>query len=849
MHVLRYDRPAREWTEALPIGNGFQGAMLFGGTAAERVQVNDGTAWSGSPMSEHLPPIVSAQDARAALAEARAAIAAARPVEADAQVRRLQHRYSQAFLPFADLEVGVTPAGARRWHRSAEDYERCLDLDSAVHRVRYTRDGIGVRQEAFASSPDRVIVHRLRTDAPVDVTVALTSPLRTLSWFGPGGIDAQNASPLELGLLLQLPSDVAPPHENSADPISWDPAPGASLRGAVTVGLLHDGTAPAPQQLSSATLILRSVTELDIVIGTATTFTGVGLAPDGDAHTASARASAAVRGAFARGLDVVRRRQTADHQALYRRVSWQPTAGEGDANAEARPLDERLAAANAAGGHPLRHDHRLAPLLFHYGRYLLICCSRRGGTAANLQGIWNQELRPPWSSSYTTNINLQMNYWGADVANLPETLPPLLDLISALSRTGRESARQLYAARGWVAHHNTDIWAYSRPVGFGRADPRWAFWPFAGPWLVRHLHEHLAFGARSVSDPEAFARDVVWPITRSAAEFLLDWLIDMGDGTLGTAPSTSPENTYLTPDGAVAASRSSTLDLSLARELLGSLLSLAGRLGYEDEVTARARETIGHIPGPSLGRDAAIREWLDDPVAEDPRHRHQSHLYPLYPGTESLSPELLAGAARSLDLRCDESTGWSLVWRIALRARLGQPDAVGRLLALLFRDMATDRGEWSGGLYPNFFAAHPPFQIDANLGYVAAVAECFVQSHDGRISLLPAVPEQFAAGTMTGLIARPGVQVDLRWGSAVRGERRPLLSARLTPLTPESRRAYHIVYGAATCTVDLAAGPVVLAAGPSGALRRLRGALPLDEDGTQQGNDVGRRTPLGHRTQ
>ncbi|WP_052433352.1 glycoside hydrolase family 95 protein [Streptacidiphilus carbonis] len=836
MHVLRYDRPAREWTEALPIGNGFQGAMLFGGTAAERLQINDGTAWSGSPASEHLAPVVRAGDARAALAEARVALAAGRPAEAETQVRRLQHRYSQAFLPFADLELRITPAGASRWHRAAENYERCLDLDSALHRVRFTRDGITVRQDAFASSPDRVVVHRLRTDAPMDITVTLTSPLRTLSWFGPGGVDAASASPLELGLLLQLPSDVAPPHENTADPISWDPTPGASLRGAVTLGLRHDGAAPAPQQLSSATLILHAVTECDIVIGTATTFAGIGRAPEGDAHTASSHASAAVRGAFARGLDDVRRRQVADHQALYRRVRWQTTSEEADANAEVQPLDARLTAANGTGSHPLAHDHRLAPLLFHYGRYLLISCSRRGGTAANLQGIWNQELRPPWNSNYTTNINLQMNYWGADVANLPETLPPLVDLITALSRTGRETARRLYGARGWVAHHNTDIWAYSQPVGFGHADPRWAFWPLAGPWLVRHLQEHLSFGARSASSPEAFARDVIWPITRSAVEFSLDWLIELDDGTVGTAPSTSPENTYLAPGGAadgeaIAVSRSSALDVSLARELFGSLIQLADEHGYEDEVTARARKTIERIPGPSLGRDGTIREWLDDPVSEDPRHRHQSHLYPLYPGAGGLSPELLGGAARSLDLRGDESTGWSLVWRIALRARLGQQDAVERLLALLFRDMATVRGEWSGGLYPNLFAAHPPFQIDANLGYPAAIAECFVQSHDGRISLLPAVPEQFAAGTMKGLVARPGVQVDVRWGPAVPGERRELVSVRLSPLTSASRGTHRVVYGAATCVVDLTDGPVMLAAGPSDTLRRLRGAFPLDEEG------------------
>ena len=808
MHVLRYDRPAREWTEALPIGNGFQGAMVFGGTAAERFQINDGSAWSGGPGAESLPPVVDALRAREAVAAARAALTEGRHVEADAQVKKLQHRYSQTFLPFADLEIGITPAGARRWHRPVEDYERCLELDSALHRVSYIRDGITVRHEAFASYPDRVLIHRIRTDAPVDVTVTLTSPLRTLSWFGPGGIDETNRLPLELGLLLQLPSDVAPPHEEGvSEPIAWSTDPGASLRGAVTLGLRHDGVAPAQQRLSSATLTLRAVTELDTVIGTATTFTGAGREPQGDAHTAAAHATKTVRTALARGIDEIRRRQAADHQSLYRRVRWQPAeTQEPDTGIEQCPLDERLSAANSSGNHPLARDHLLAPLLFHYGRYLLISCSRRGGTAANLQGIWNQELRPPWSSNYTTNINLQMNYWGADSANLPEALPPLFDLIVALSRSGRETARRLYGAHGWVAHHNTDIWAYSQPVGIGQADPKWAFWPFAGVWLVRHLHDHLSFGARSVADADAFARDVVLPVTRAAAEFVLDWLVETDDGMLGTAPSTSPENSFFTADGEGAAvSRSSALDLCLARELLSSLLRLADDLGHEDEVTALARKLLDRIPGPMLGRDGTIREWIDDPVAEDPQHRHQSHLYPVHPGAESLSPELRAAAARSLDLRGDESTGWSLVWRIALRARLGQAEKVDRLLGLLFRDMATDRGAWSGGLYPNLFAAHPPFQIDANLGFVAAVAECLLQSHDRTIVLLPAISEHFAAGSITGLVARPGLQVDLTWD-----ERQELTSVRLTPLTPASQGTHTLVYRDAACMVELGDASVEL---------------------------------------
>jgi alpha-L-fucosidase 2 len=655
VHVLRYAQPAREWIEALPIGNGLQGAMLFGGIDAERIQINEGTAWSGSTRSERLPPVVPAEQAADAVARARAALRRGDHSEADAQVRRLQHRYSQTFVPFADLEVRLKPAGRGAWAGPARRYARTLDLDAALHTVRYHRDGIAVAQTAFASWPDRVLVHRVRTDRPVDVSLVLSSPLRTLSWFAPGGVDHGSEVLMELGLLLQLPSDVAPPHEDVAEPITWDSREGAALRGAAVVGVRHDGRAAPGRE--SASVDLHAVTEVDIVIATATTFRGLGQEAHGDEHRASARAVASVRAAVAHGVGNVRRRQLADHRSLYRRTRWETPA----ADAVERTTDRLLLEANA-GGEPLRAAPQLAPQLFHYGRYLMISASRRGGTPANLQGIWNQEMRPPWSANYTADINLQMNYWAADVADLPEVLPPLFDLVAALSRNGAETARRLYGARGWVAHHNTDVWAHTQPVGFGQHDPKWAFWPFAGAWLVRHLHDHLSFGARSADDAEAFAAEVVWPVTRAAAEFVLDWLIEEDDGSLGTAPSTSPENSFAAPDGATASvARSATMDLALAAELLSSLEDLAERLGRaDDEVVCRGREALARIPGPPVAKDGTVQEWRDDLTATDPRHRHQSHLYPVYPGTGALSEELLRAASRSLDERGDDSTGWSL---------------------------------------------------------------------------------------------------------------------------------------------------------------------------------------------
>lgn len=739
-HVLWYRRPAETWNEALPLGNGALGAMCFGGVTDALLRLNDETMWSGSPASELVAPVVTAEEARDALAAARDAVADGREEDADQHVRRLQHRHAQSFLPLADLRVRIDGANAA----DVADYRRELDLRTATHSAEGLWAGGGLRHRTWISAPHGVLVHELESDEPIDVRVELETQLREL-----GRVENDTATTL----LIQAPSDVTPPHDEVDEPVVYEEG-AASVRGALHARILTDGTPVRGGR------VLRA-TRVTVVLASATTFTAMGRMPAGTERAASRRAAGLVDAAIAAGLEDVRTAQVRDHAALYDRAEL-ALAGATDADLD-RDTAERLRDLAADGGVDVRRDPGMAALLFHYGRYLLICSSRPGGLPATLQGIWNQDLRPDWSSNYTTNINVEMNYWAAHTTNLSETEEPLLSLIEALADSGAETARRLYDAPGWVAHHNTDAWGYTQPVGDGAHDAAWAFWPMAGLWLCRHLAERDAFGVADGAERRRALR-----LLRGATAFALAWAMRTESGEWGTALSTSPENVFRTAGGGSAAvSESATLDLVLLRAHLDEFLRLADLLGHDDDpLVAEAAEARAQLPEIPLDDDGSIAEWPGDRTAVDPHHRHLSPLVFAYPGTGPLTPELAAAASRFLDLREDESTGWSLAWKIALRARLGESERVADLLSLVFRDMSVDRGDQSGGLYDNMLAAHPPFQIDGNLGYTAGIAECLVHSHGDSIVLLPAWPGVLGAGSVRGLVARPGIELDLAWDDA-----------------------------------------------------------------------------------
>ncbi|GAA3011871.1 glycosyl hydrolase family 95 catalytic domain-containing protein [Microbacterium aurantiacum] len=722
MTTLRYKTASESWLDRLPLGNGRVGVMVGADAARRRLGLNEAGAWSGglgSARRELIDPDVAAQ----ALAAARDALARDDPHDAEDHLRALQRGYAQAFLPVGEVSV-VSSSQPVDEHAVVRE----LDLDAGVHVCR--REGLTAT--SIVSWESGLVVHREVYDDATDLAVSFTTSLRVAD---------RTTSTGRLMLRLDLPSDVAPTHEPGSPAVTWDSPhvrPGSVL---VVADIDHDGVETL-ESLDGG-LAITGAHRVEIRVAVATT-TGLGAEPQpvGEIAALAERSLADARG----GDEIAR------HARSFRRDApvFALELGDGEAAVE----DPHRRATEAAFSSMLDGD--LLAALVAYGVYLLRCSSAETTPPANLQGIWNAQMQPPWSSAYTLNINAPMNYWAAEQVGLSGPHRALLNLLEVLARTGRDTAGRLYGLDGWVAHHNTDIWGYTFPTA---GDAAWSQWPLGGAWLVRQFDEQRRHGAMP---PEV--RERFWPVARECARFLLGWLHVDETGAATTSPSTSPENRYIAADGRPAAlTIGSAFDLALIREVLSLVIDLASECGdAENPVATAAKEMLPRLAFAGVTSDGRVQEWGRDVDDEDRQHRHLSHLYEWFPGDGG--PSMLDTAASyTLDTRGDDSTGWSLAWKIALRARLRDGVAVSRLLRLAMRPASSGDGH-RGGLYPNLFAAHPPFQIDGNFGLVAGVLECLVQSHrPGTIDILPALPPDLPTGRLRGFIARPGIRLDLDW--------------------------------------------------------------------------------------